>query len=81
MRNCSQCKVILKVSQTEGSKTPNVGVPLSPFSFFSPFVKSPGAGVAGTLPVRIISAIFTPLLTAMPAPPAPGKLTIRNHVQ
>ncbi len=38
------------------------------FSSFSPFFKSPGAGVPGS----ITSAIFIPLLTAMPAPPAPG---------
>jgi len=35
------------------------------FSSFPPFFRSLGAGVAGTLPVRIISAIFIPLLTAM----------------
>jgi len=41
------------------------------FSSFPPFFKGLGAGVAGTLLVRITSAIFIPLLTAMPAPPAP----------
>ena len=46
-------------------------------SSFSPFFKSPGAGVTGS----IISAIFIPLLIAMPAPPAPGKLTIGSHVE
>jgi len=44
------------------------------FSFFSPFFKSPGAGRLAFPPVHITSAIFIPLLTAMPAPPAPGKI-------
>ena len=48
------------------------------FSSFSSFFKSPGAGVTGTLSVRIISAIFIPLLTAMPAPPAPGEIITRK---
>jgi len=43
------------------------------FSSFPPFFKSPGAGVTSIPPVRLstTSAIFIPLLTAMPAPPAP----------
>jgi len=40
------------------------------FSSFPPLFKSPGAGVTGS-PGSITSAIFIPLLTAMPAPPAP----------
>ncbi len=71
MPNCSYCKIILEVSQAKGSRTQGTGVSPSPSSSFSPFFKSPGAGVTGTLAVRITSAIFIPLLTAMPAPPAP----------
>ena len=41
------------------------------FSSFTPFFKSPGAGVTGS-PGSITSAIFMPLLTELPAPPAPG---------
>jgi len=44
MANCSHCKVILEKSQTKGSRTHGVGVPLSPSSSFPPFFKSPGAG-------------------------------------
>lgn len=36
------------------------------FSSFSLFLKNPGAGVTGS-PGSITSAIFIPLLTAMPA--------------
>lgn len=43
------------------------------FPSFPPFFKSPGAGVAGTLPVGVILVTLIRLLTAMPAPPAPGK--------
>ena len=74
MYNYPYCEVILKISQVnEGLKDSKQGLPVSSSSSFSPFFKSLGAGVAGTLAVRIISAIFIPLLTAMPAPPAPGK--------
>ena len=54
------------------------------FSSFPSFSKSRGAGVTGIPPVRlstITSALFIPLLTATPALPAPGKLTIRSHVE
>ena len=60
------CKVILKKSQTKGSRTQGMGAPLSPSLSFSPFLKGPGAGVYIPL-VRIISAIFIPLLIAIPA--------------
>jgi hypothetical protein len=33
MVNCSHCKIILEISQEEGSEIPNRGVPLSHFSF------------------------------------------------
>jgi len=41
------------------------------FSSFPPLLKSPGAGVTDS-PGSITSAIFIPLLIAIPAPPAPG---------
>ena len=50
------------------------------FSSFLPFFKGPGAGVAGS-PSSTTSAIFMPLLTVMPALPAPGRPTIRSHWQ
>ena len=33
MDNCSYCKIILEISQANGSETPNRGVPLSRFLF------------------------------------------------
>ena len=76
MCNYPYCKAILKISQVnKGLKDPKHGLPLSPSSSFSPFFKSPGAGVAGTLPFRIISAIFRPLLTAVPATSTGGYLS------
>ncbi len=44
MANCSYCKVILKKSQTKGSRTQSMGVSPSPSSSFSPLFKGPGAG-------------------------------------
>lgn len=44
MINCSCCKVILKKSQTKGSRTQSTGASPSPSSSFSPLFKSPGAG-------------------------------------
>ena len=57
-----------------------MGASPSPSSSFSPLFKSPGAGGTDS-PGSITSTIFIPLLTAMPAPPAPGKLTIRSHLK
>jgi len=68
-----------KVKQMKGSGTQDMGA--SPtFSSFPSFFRSPGARVTGS-PGSITSALFIPLLTATPAPPAPGKLTIRSHVE
>jgi len=50
------------------------------FSSFPPFFRISGAGVAGS-PGSITSAIFIPLLITIPPPPAPGKFTIRSHVE
>ena len=78
------CKVILNISQTnEGLRDSKHGLPLSSSSSFSPFFKGPSAGVTGIPAVRLstTSAIFIPLLTATPVPPAPGELRVRSDVQ
>ena len=61
MCNYLYCKAILKISQVnEGLKDPKHGLPVSSSSSFPPFFKGPGAGVAGTLPVRMISPYLYP---------------------
>jgi len=70
--------LILKISQRRGLRDPKYSLSLSPSSSFFSFFKGLGAGAAGTLPVRIISAIFIPLLTAMPAATSTGGYLIEH---
>jgi len=70
-------KLIEKTCQaSEGLKDPKYGLPLGAFSSLPPFFKDAGVGVTCWCDCHslgfITSAIFIPLLTAMPAPPAPG---------
>ena len=81
MRNCSYCKVIAKISRAKDSRTQSIGTPLSLSSSFPPSFKGPGAGVTGIPAVRlstITSAIFIPLLTAMPAATSTGGYLIEH---